>query len=164
MCSVLVEPRLTLYVSRFVIHLVFLLSKYKVWSLYCYIRVCDLFCDGDHWLSRCKKFRKKTVEERFKLVHSLKLCDNCLTPGHVAKSCEKASFCKIEGCKFKYSTFLHRRVDSPTEEKSKSPQHPNGKHEGQHPAKVEQKNAESACVNVNDGCLNVQSVTGVPVL
>ena len=43
MCSVLVEPRLTLYVSRFVIHLVFLLSKYKVWSLYCYIRVCDLF-------------------------------------------------------------------------------------------------------------------------
>ena len=121
-------------------------------------------CDGDHWLSRCEKFRKKTVEERFKLVRLLKLCDNCLTPGHVAKSCEKTSFCKIEGCKFKHSTFLHRRVDSPTEEKSKSPQQPNEKHEGQHPAKVEQKNAKSACVNVNEGCLNVQSVTGMPVL
>ena len=29
--------------TGFVIHLVFLLSKYKVWSLCCYIRVCDLF-------------------------------------------------------------------------------------------------------------------------
>ena len=104
------------------------------------------------------------MEERFKLIRSLKLCDNCLTPGHMAKSCEKASFCKIEGCKFKHSTFLHQRVDSATEEKSKSSQQLNEKHEGKHPVKVEQKNAESVCVNVNEGCLDVRSVTGMPVL
>ena len=51
-------------------------------------------CGGGHWLSQCDDFKKKSVEERFKLVRLLKLCDNCLVAGHVARSCGKKSFCK----------------------------------------------------------------------
>ena len=36
-----------------------------------------------------------------------KLCLNCLTSGHFARSCAKQSFCKVEGCTRKHSTFLH---------------------------------------------------------
>ena len=62
-------------------------------------------CHGEHWLSWCDNFKRKPVEERFKLMCSLKLCNNCLTPGHVARFCEKTSFCKIEGRKFKVARF-----------------------------------------------------------
>jgi hypothetical protein len=54
-------------------------------------------CGSGHWLSRCDNFKKRSIEEQFKIVRSLKLCDNCLIPGHVGRSCQKRSFCKIDG-------------------------------------------------------------------
>lgn len=64
-------------------------------------------CQSNHWLSQCTNFRAMSLEERHKLVRNKGLCNNCLTSGHMANSCPKASFCRIDGCAQKHSTFLH---------------------------------------------------------
>ena len=38
-------------------------------------------CGANHWLSRCEKFRKLSLEERKTLVNDKRLCMNCLTVG-----------------------------------------------------------------------------------
>ena len=121
-------------------------------------------CNGEHWLSQCENFKKKPVEERFKLVRTLRLCDNCLTPGHVARSCEKRSFCKIEGCTFKHSTFLHRKTGDAADNKSKSPQRQNERPAADKQPKGEEKKVQNGYVNVGDDCRASRSVTGMPVL
>lgn len=84
--------------------------------------MCDL---QGHWLSRCGSFKAKSVEERLKFVRSKGLCDNCLNSGHVAGSCPKNSFCKVENCSLsrKHSSFLHpknneRSKNKPTNQAS----------------------------------------------
>ena len=76
------------------------------------IRKCIL-CTQQHWLSRCKAFRVKSTQERLKFVREKGLCDNCLQVGHMAKSCPKESFCKVENCRVerKHSAFLHVKDD-----------------------------------------------------
>ena len=65
-------------------------------------------CNANHWLSRCEKFKGMKVEERLKLVKAKNLCMNCLFTGHHARECKKDSFCRINGCRGKHSTFLHQ--------------------------------------------------------
>lgn len=71
-------------------------------------------CSEQHWLSRCKVFKEKSLQERIKFTREKGLCDNCLVAGHMARSCPKDSFCKVEDCKIgrKHSTFLHPKNDS----------------------------------------------------
>ncbi|XP_028408735.1 uncharacterized protein LOC114531302 [Dendronephthya gigantea] len=70
---------------------------------------CPL-CGSNHWLSRCDKFRKQSLEERQKFVKEKKLCNNCLSTGHFVRSCTKQSFCKVQGCTGTHSTFLHPKL------------------------------------------------------
>ncbi|XP_028417945.1 uncharacterized protein LOC114542641 [Dendronephthya gigantea] len=70
-------------------------------------------CGSNHWLSRCDKFKKQSLEERQKFVREKKLCINCLSTGHFVRSCEKESFCKVDGCVGKHSTFLHPKLQQP---------------------------------------------------
>ena len=120
------------------------------------IQKCIL-CTQQHWLSRCKAFREKSTQERLKFVREKGLCDNCLQVGHMAKSCPKESFCKVENCRVgrKHSTFLHVKDDG---EKL-------------------QGNVEStsAQVTTNNGCINRVSLcsstgagmtqaTGMPIV
>ena len=76
------------------------------------IRKCIL-CTQQHWLLRCRAFREKATQERLKFEHKKGLCDNCLQVGHMAKSCPKESFCKVEDCRVgrKHSTLLHVKDD-----------------------------------------------------
>ena len=67
---------------------------------------CPL-CKSPHWLSQCNDFRTKDVSERYEFVREKELCYNCLVPGHYAVVCPKTSFCKVDGCHDKHSTFLH---------------------------------------------------------
>ena len=89
-------------------------------------------CKLNHWLSRCEKFRKQSMEERQRLVNDEKLCKNCLLPGHYVRSCTRQSFCKVPECTGKHSTFLHpknnaksnpvnatKKTDQQTKEESK---------------------------------------------
>ncbi|XP_028415393.1 uncharacterized protein LOC114538415 [Dendronephthya gigantea] len=74
-------------------------------------------CGSNHWLSRCDKFKKQSLEERQKFVREKKLCINCLSTGHYVRSCEKESFCKVDGCVGKHSTFLHPKLQQPLNNK-----------------------------------------------
>ena len=79
---------------------------------------CPL-CKNKHVLARCRDFKRLSVDQRFQFVRKNRLCDNCLLPGHFVKVCFESSFCKIPGCKFKHSTYLHadgdiRQADQPS--------------------------------------------------
>ena len=66
-------------------------------------------CNKNHWLSQCSNFRKSRFSDKLKFVHVKKLCLNCLVLGHFVQDCAKQSFCHIEGCMKKHSTFLHEK-------------------------------------------------------
>ena len=72
-------------------------------------------CRERHWLPRCSKFRRQSLQERQKFVDEKKLCSNCLSAGHFVCECPKESFCKVQGCTGKHSTFLHPKSDPATE-------------------------------------------------
>ena len=78
-------------------------------------------CKANHWVSRCDKFRKMSLEERKAFVKENKLCLNCLTTGHFVRSCPKKSFCKVQGCSGKHSTFLHPKATLNNEDNGKTP-------------------------------------------
>ena len=120
------------------------------------IQKCIL-CTQQHWLSRCKAFREKSTQERLKFVREKGLCDNCLQVGHMAKSCPKESFCKVENCRVerKHSTFLHVKDDGEKLQGNVEP--------------------TPAQVTTNNGCINLVSLcsstgagttqaTGMPIV
>ena len=69
--------------------------------------LCCPLCKSPHWLSQCNDFRRRGVSERYEFVREKELCYNCLVPGHYVAACPKTSFCKVDGCHDKHSTFLH---------------------------------------------------------
>ena len=69
-------------------------------------------CSGGHWLSRCEKFRKQSVKERQDLVRWKRLCINCLSNKHFVLLCQRPSYCKVQGCTKKHSTFHHQNTNS----------------------------------------------------
>ena len=77
-------------------------------------------CNANHWLSQCDKFKRMTVDERYKFVRTKKLCINCLTPDHFVRDCPKKSFCRIEGCPAKHSTFLHLKDPNNREQRQRN--------------------------------------------
>lgn len=52
-------------------------------------------CDGSHPIYRCPDVLSKTLSDRFKIVRSMKLCQNCLCPNHESGSKQ----CKFGPCK-----------------------------------------------------------------
>ena len=118
-------------------------------------------CGSGHWLSRCDNFKKRSIGERFKLVCSLKSCDNCLVPGHVARSCQKSSFCKIDGCKNKHSTFLHRKPVNTDEDQTAK----NSKNENANPrqSQVDENTVHNSYVNTDDKHCESR-VIGLPIV
>ena len=118
-----------------------------------------LMCNEHHWLSRCKTFREKSLQEKIKFTREKGLCDNCLNAGHVARSCPKESFCKVENCKLgrKHSTFLHPKND---ETKSRD--------NGGSTTSPPQGSASNGCVNSQEPCSSTgagtATVTGMPIV
>ena len=117
---------------------------------------CPL-CDNNHWLSQCQQFRKMSLIERFKLMRRKGLCDNCLTRGHLARNCPKESFCKVQDCKEKHSTFLHESAK------------PNNVKEGQHSkrenteAKEIENKAQTGYVKLTNGSRSKSASDGTAV-
>lgn len=62
------------------------------------------FCKENHPFYNCKIFLELSVEDRLSKVKALKLCINCLKPGHFSKTC-KYGTCKK--CNSKHNTLLH---------------------------------------------------------
>ena len=53
------------------------------------------YCSGEHLAHECTKY--KTVQSRRDRVMHLRLCYNCLTPGHASKMCHSTKTCRMCG-------------------------------------------------------------------
>lgn len=116
---------------------------------------------ANHWLSRCDEFRKMSLEKRRAFVKENKLCLNCLTIGHYVRSCPKQSFCKIQGCSGKHSTFLQPKSIPDNEIKEGGPPH------------SDEQNRENESKSANNGYVKtstkqnhpeITSVTGLAIV
>ena len=56
----------------------------------------------------CFKFLKKSLEVRREFVKTNKLCENCLSKGHLLESCISKFNCRKDGCSQKHHTLLHK--------------------------------------------------------
>ncbi|XP_037038490.1 uncharacterized protein LOC119076010 [Bradysia coprophila] len=66
------------------------------------VKLCN--CKEKHSITKCPKFTKLTVEERFKLAKRAAVCLQCLKPGHMYKQCSgKPCFT----CDKHHHTLLH---------------------------------------------------------
>ena len=65
-------------------------------------------CHENHSLMSCFKFLKKSLEERREFVKRNKLCENCLSKGHLLESCISKFNCRKDGCSQKHRTLLHK--------------------------------------------------------
>ena len=79
--------------------------------------VCFL-CSSDHDLQQCPEMKRKSPEERLKVVYEKKLCFSCLGAGHAIRDCEAKTKCQIEGCGQRHATLLH---GAPSRRKRESP-------------------------------------------
>ncbi|XP_072168946.1 uncharacterized protein [Diadema setosum] len=70
-------------------------------------------CSQMHNLDVCKQFKQKSRDERLRTVRDAKLCDNCFKPFHFATNCKQKSNCKVDGCKWRHHTLLHRHTEKP---------------------------------------------------
>ena len=66
-----------------------------------------LLCCELHQLWNCEQFKKKSFEDRMKIIRDARLCDNCFKLGHFASGCMQKSGCYIEGCGGKHMTVIH---------------------------------------------------------
>ena len=94
-------------------------------------------CLKNHWLSQCDDFKKLRIYDRHKFVRNKNLCLNCSTPGHFVQDCPKKSFCRIQGCSEKHSSFLHSERGREQKEAQRSP---NSKEDKGHEAAAPMKN------------------------
>ena len=56
----------------------------------------------------CVKFKQKTATERKNFVKEQKLCFNCLSKAHMLKECQSEFRCRVDGCRQKHHTLLHK--------------------------------------------------------
>ena len=66
-------------------------------------KICPL-CNESHTLYNCEKLRALPVSSRIEEVRRLRICFNCLTPGHHNRQCHAGPCTK---CKRKHNTLLH---------------------------------------------------------
>ena len=78
-------------------------------------------CRENHWLPRCSKFRRQSLEERQRFIDDKKLCSNCLSAGHFVHECPKESFCRIQGCTGKHKSSTLRALQPPQTSRRQAP-------------------------------------------
>lgn len=64
------------------------------------------FCKESHYIQMCPKFLKIPIEKRGESIISLKLCLNCLRPGHFNRNCRRPPCKKCHG---KHNILLHHQ-------------------------------------------------------
>ena len=68
------------------------------------------YCSGEHLAHECTKY--KTVHSRKDRVMQLRLCYNCLTPGHASKMCHSTKTCRMCGSHHHSSLCFKARTNS----------------------------------------------------
>ena len=74
------------------------------------------YCNGSHFSHECTKY--KTVNARKDRVMSLKLCFNCLKPGHSSKTCCSTRTCRTCGLRHHSSLRIKAHSNSNSSEAS----------------------------------------------
>ena len=74
------------------------------------------YCSGSHFSHECTKY--KTVTARKDRVMSLKLCFNCLKPGHSSKTCHSTRTCRTCGLHHHSSLCIKAHSNSNSSEAS----------------------------------------------
>ncbi len=67
-----------------------------------------VMCKGNHTLFGCSEFKGKNPSERLEYAKTVKLCFNCLNPGHMSNACTLNRVCSVLGCGRKHTKFLHQ--------------------------------------------------------
>ena len=124
-------------------------------------------CNANHWLSQCDKFKKMNVDERYKFVRIKKLCINCLTPDHFVRDCPKKSFCRIQDCLAKHSTFLHLKTPGTRDQRQGKEENKESENRDKRDTSNEESNngyvkAMSSSANNSKG-LSITGLAVVPV-
>ncbi|KAL0902089.1 hypothetical protein ABMA27_000042 [Loxostege sticticalis] len=70
-----------------------------------------LCCGGGHEVSQCKKFTTMTISQRWDWLKQERICFLCLNSKHRQFRC-KAQLCKVNGCKRRHHSMLHRESGS----------------------------------------------------
>ncbi|XP_064629238.1 uncharacterized protein LOC135488533 [Lineus longissimus] len=76
---------------------------------------CPL-CSDQHLVTKCPKWYKTSVSERWKLAKENDICFRCLKVGHRGRSCESTIKCNIDGCPKTHHRSLHPTTQSQVEE------------------------------------------------
>ena len=74
------------------------------------------YCSGDHYSHECTKY--KSANARKDRVMTLKLCFNCLTPGHSSKACRSTKTCRTCGLHHHSSLCIKAHSNSNSNEAS----------------------------------------------
>lgn len=95
-----------------------------------------VYCDGDHYLYRCKDFANLHHNAKLEIVTKNGLCFNCLIPKHRVTECRQKTSCKI--CRKKHHSLLHpeeNRKETTNEMHQTTPETPRYNHLSAHFAK-----------------------------
>eukprot|EP00794_Sanderia_malayensis_P021281 gene21281-23352_t len=70
------------------------------------------YCEGDHMVGECVKFKSESGDLQFKFIRSKKLCDNCLSRNHFSAGCRRPAACTIPNCSIirKHMGSIHDQV------------------------------------------------------
>ena len=64
------------------------------------------FKDGQHAIWNCEKFKSMKLNEQREQVQKLRLCFNCLRPGHQSRDCRSRT-CSVPNCGRRHNKLLH---------------------------------------------------------
>ncbi|XP_058817796.1 uncharacterized protein LOC131681103 [Topomyia yanbarensis] len=75
---------------------------------------CPVCKMAEHAVKECPEFKSSEVEQRWKIVHTLKLCRSCLN-GHGKKPCRFSTQCGQDGCQYRHHILLHSAPRTPNQ-------------------------------------------------
>ena len=114
-------------------------------------------CKRNHWLSQCDEFKTLSLSNRYQFVRANQLCVNCLGPGHYVQDCSTRSFCRIQGCTKKHSTYLHMKETPPSQNEKEDQTEPPAT-----PSAAQASNSYLNSVNASQGTSG--SVVGLSIV
>lgn len=75
------------------------------------------YCDAEHPLRKCFRFRRLSIPERFKVVRRFGYCFNCLAHSHLVSNCRSRDRCRI--CLDEHHTLLHGKQGTRSKQQRK---------------------------------------------
>ncbi|XP_032289057.1 uncharacterized protein [Drosophila virilis] len=64
-------------------------------------------CNGQHAVRDCNEFNLASPLKRWTVVKRHRLCFSCLRVGHMARVCNRANECQVNGCRKRHHRLLH---------------------------------------------------------